>query len=475
MIARRSLLLFVCCYMILFCVFQNLKNSFQDQGPLCQYRPTDKRSIDFADYESVKFQRRLAEFRNVAFGNTETILTASSFLNANFTECQEPENNKDPKFILQNDAQLRNCLKDCQKFVRDHGYLDFPVTTEEIKFPLAFGIKIHKSPGQAERLLRTIYRPHNVYCIHVDKKSDNETFEIMKRIGECLPNVIVIEDRERVVYASAALVRAELKCMKAVTKSEINWKYYINMAGQEFPFRTNLEMVKVLKELKGANDIETYDHPVYLDWRIQSSFYVTGNSLAENGKKNYLNYKIKISKGSAYGMFTRNFVDFLLNDRVAKDIIQHFNDTFAPEENVWATINTLPWAPGGYPMEVRHMLGTFMSRAVIWAGDSPKCHGNIVRGVCVFKSADFPWLVERPEFFANKFDEAADHNILDCLESWYRHRALRKTVSLDWNFYLNLPHVKLYRRMADFKKSKSYLLTLKRKWMKENKMKDKRT
>lgn len=34
------------------------------------------------------------------------------------------------------------------------------------------------------------------------------------------------------------------------------WKYFINMAGEEFPLKTNRQIVEVLKALKGANDGE---------------------------------------------------------------------------------------------------------------------------------------------------------------------------------------------------------------------------
>jgi hypothetical protein len=33
------------------------------------------------------------------------------------------------------------------------------------------------------------------------------------------------------------------------------WKYFINLTGQEFPLKTNQEIVKILKSYKGANDV----------------------------------------------------------------------------------------------------------------------------------------------------------------------------------------------------------------------------
>jgi len=39
-------------------------------------------------------------------------------------------------------------------------------------FGLAFTIKIYTNPEQADQLLRTIHKPHNVYFIYVDKKAE---------------------------------------------------------------------------------------------------------------------------------------------------------------------------------------------------------------------------------------------------------------------------------------------------------------
>lgn len=35
----------------------------------------------------------------------------------------------------------------------------------------------------------------------------------------------------------------------------VKWRYFINLTGQEFPLKTNKELVKILKSFKGANDI----------------------------------------------------------------------------------------------------------------------------------------------------------------------------------------------------------------------------
>ena len=46
--------------------------------------------------------------------------------------------------------------------------------------------------------------------------------------------------------------------MTDMLKLNRNWKYYLNIASQAFPLKTNAELVKILKAYNGSNDIETF-------------------------------------------------------------------------------------------------------------------------------------------------------------------------------------------------------------------------
>ncbi|CAC5384604.1 unnamed protein product [Mytilus coruscus] len=364
-------------------------------------------------------------------------------------------------------CRLYNLVSNCSLFKLVHGYETFPVSEDEKTFPLAFAIKFHRLPEQAERLLRTIYRSHNVYCIYIDGKAPKLLMELMTSISKCLPNVHVVKNPINVVYASSAHMHTDFQCMKMVSKSNVKWKYYINLTGQEFPLKSNLEMVKILQALNGANDIESYSLPVFLKWRYEKAHKIVAHKLIDTlKKKEPFKYKMQMSKGSAYGAFTRQFVNFVLTDDVVQEYINWLNDTYSPEENIWATVNTLPWAPGGYMSEVRHRYGTFLSRAIIWEGDRVKCSGKFVRGVCVFSRNDLPWLVGQRQLFANKFDEYQDKVVLDCLESLIRNKTYHPAVHLqDWYHYHNLPHSKFYAAISNMQKDPEFLSRQKTIWL----------
>lgn len=364
-------------------------------------------------------------------------------------------------------CRLHQLVANCSLLKLAHGYETFPVSEQERNYPLAFAIKFHRLPEQAERLLRTIYQSHNVYCIYVDGKAPKFLIELMLSISKCLENVHVVKNPIDVVYGSSAHMRSDLQCMKLISNSSVKWKYYINLTGQEYPLKSNLEIVKILQALNGANDIESYSLPVFLQWRYEKVHKIVAHKIVDTlKKKEPFKYKIQMSKGSAYGTFTREFVKFVLSDDVVADYMNWLNDTYSPEENVWATINTFPWAPGGYMSEVRHRYGTFLSRAMIWEGDRVKCSGKFVRGVCVFSRNDLPWLVGQKQLFANKFDEYQDKLALDCMESLIRNKTYHPAVHLqDWYFYHNLPHSKFYAAISKMQKDPDFLSRQKQVWL----------
>lgn len=401
-----------------------------------------------AQYKEAHTREKVVEVWGAAT-EYETNISCHPFKHNN-SECQkfilkdsDPTLRRSTFEILAQDPRcsLPLLARDCSRLINDHSYIVSGVSEEETAFPLAFGLKMHTAPDQAEQLLRTIYRPHNVYCIYVDGKANDSVYNSMKILSECFNNVHLIEERIDVVYASIAHVHSELQCMRMCTRSDKQWKYYINLTGQEFPLRTNLEMVAILKSLRGKNVIESYTIPYHQEWRHKTIFEIEGQSnIDTTRKKEPFTYNMEISKGSAYGLFSRKFVEFILSDKIARDFILWLNDTYAPEETVWATLNTLSGAPGGMKTEVRHTQGTFLARAVTWQSESDQCHGEFVRGVCVYGANDLQWLADQPQFIANKFNRNIDPVAIDCLEHEIRRRThFPEIYNLKWSFYHDLP------------------------------------
>lgn len=106
------------------------------------------------------------------------------------------------------------------------------------------------------RMLRLIYRRHNLYCIHVDEKSPRAMHLAVKAISGCLDNVFVAKRAVDIHWGEFSLLEAELVCLHQLFQEHKKWKYYINLMGREFPLKTNRELVKILQAYNGANDID---------------------------------------------------------------------------------------------------------------------------------------------------------------------------------------------------------------------------
>jgi hypothetical protein len=232
----------------------------------------------------------------------------------------------------------------CPSFRQIRGYGNYPIKDSEYEFPLAFSILVYYNVEQFERLLKLIYRPHNLYCIHIDAKSSKEIHKAIESIVQCFDNVFIASKLENIIYAGISRLKADINCMNdlynsnftfKMTKKLPKWKYFINLASTEFPLRTNYELTRILRLYNGANDIEVL-HNIPID-RIKYSWrpkYENNEySLVKTTiSKSPTPHNFKIAKGIAFGMFNYEFVGFVLNNKYAKDLLEWAEDTFSPDE-----------------------------------------------------------------------------------------------------------------------------------------------
>jgi len=126
--------------------------------------------------------------KQLLVGNEEAVAAAVKFINAY------------PRETMSESKLLKNAVN-CDEFRKLGGYRDTPVRPSDSDFPIAFNILVHWHLEQFERLLRAIYRPQNVYCIHVDAKTSQTFHSTIAAIAQCLDNVYIATKRQRVVYA----------------------------------------------------------------------------------------------------------------------------------------------------------------------------------------------------------------------------------------------------------------------------------
>jgi len=115
--------------------------------------------------------------------------------------------------VLQESEVLNNALN-CEEFRTRGGYWSRPVRPSDKEFPIAFSILVHWHLEQFERLLRAIYRPQNVYCIHVDAKASSAFHSAIAAIARCLDNVYIATKSQFIVYAGFSRLQVRVTADK---------------------------------------------------------------------------------------------------------------------------------------------------------------------------------------------------------------------------------------------------------------------
>ena len=196
------------------------------------------------------------------------------------------------------DNDILHQTNSCTDFIRDRSYFMSSLSKLEADFPIAYSIMVFKDVEMVERLLRSVYRPQNYYCIHVDAKlnKDSTFYRAVAAITSCFGNVFLTKESVDVKWGEASVLTPELFCMFDLWK--FSWKYFINLTGQEFPLKTNRELVEILMAMKGANDVEG-NHNINLErWKWKGD--------PPHG--------ILPTKGAVHVVVNRHFVDFVLHD-----------------------------------------------------------------------------------------------------------------------------------------------------------------
>ncbi|XP_033994684.1 beta-1,3-galactosyl-O-glycosyl-glycoprotein beta-1,6-N-acetylglucosaminyltransferase 7 [Trematomus bernacchii] len=330
------------------------------------------------------------------------------------------------------ESYIMNSRMQCSNLTRDLHFITKPLSREEEDYPLAFIVTVHKELELFVRLLRAIYMPQNVYCIHVDNKASVEYQAAVLKLVSCFKNTFLSSQRETVTYAGFSRLQADINCMKDLSKSKIGWRKVVNLCGQDFPVKSNLELVRYMQSKQwrdrnmtpGVKQPESMKHRTQLQHReIVGSHVATRFRL----KKGPPPHNLPVYFGTAYYALTRAFVDFVLESPKAQDLLEWSKDTFSPDEHYWVTLNHIKEVPGS------HIDGGWEGdiRAIKWRDQEGRvhngCKGHYVRDICIYGVEDLPWIVNRNSMFANKFESNTFPEALDCLEQWHRNKVVNQT------------------------------------------------
>ncbi|KAH9491743.1 Beta-1,3-galactosyl-O-glycosyl-glycoprotein beta-1,6-N-acetylglucosaminyltransferase [Bulinus truncatus] len=323
-----------------------------------------------------------------------------------------------------------------------------PTSPQEQSFPIAYSIMVYTDFDRFVRLLRAIYRQNNVYCVHVDQHTDQEFKTKMDHFVSCFDNVFQPDRPISVEWGFSSVLEAELVCLRALWNHKINWLAFINLTGQEFPLKTNLELVHILQIMGGQNDVWidpcTYEGPG--DYQSSHCQTITPEGFRDRWSKvESPPYKVVPYKGQVHVVLFRAAVDFILHSFVSRLFLTWVNKTDIPDELYFTTLNSNPHIgiPGGNknPLTIRQSIARFK----LWWNR----HGHIVescdtyvRNICQLTPRELTAMTRSRQLFANKFKVDLKPAGYSCLEEWFYQRVMTELrankIQLDLSFYRQL-------------------------------------
>ena len=328
------------------------------------------------------------------------------------------------------DKEFYHNLKHCSYIKSIFSADNFYISDMERDFPLAYAMLFYNSPQQIVRLLKVIYRPHNIYCLHPDSKASKQFLQAFRHLATCLDNVFVPRQLVKVTYMHFSMVEAQMLCMRelSTTYKHWQWKYAMILCGKELPFSTNRVIVESLQSLKGASLVDVRSIPVREYWDRFNYFYKPnqqkGKLYKDKKRTDYLPWNVLIYKSSNYISASRKFVHFLFENKQVSGIYKFMRTASMPDEEFYATSYMLKTAPkGNSSIGFKTGIGKGargMIMAKTFFRGSVKCSGKVKHFSCILNIRDIPMLStlgsKSTYFFFNKYFMEYDHVVMDCME-----------------------------------------------------------
>ncbi len=271
---------------------------------------------------------------------------------------------------------------------------------------IAYFILVHRFPEQFKRLFKALYHPENYYLIHLDKKAGIGIYDDIEDFLTDFPNTYILES-ENVVWGGYSMVQAELNGIKYLLNLNIDWDFFINLSGQDFPLKSQKIIREYLTKNKGNNFIKIANQltvrPETMN-RIENYFVETDKGFSGILiKRAYLKDVIPYI-GGQWMILTRRTCEFICNSGEAKKFENYYLNTLIADEAFFQTVlmNT----------SFNGILINDDKRAIIWVPD-----GDIKLRPKTFTEEDIKFLLEGDNLFARKFDDNIDNRIIDRLES----------------------------------------------------------
>ncbi|NWS63509.1 GCNT2 transferase, partial [Chunga burmeisteri] len=235
----------------------------------------------------------------------------------------------------------------CSVYMSRSCYITRTLSAKETVFSIAHVMTPHKDFETFERLFRAVYMPQNAYCIHVDAKAPAPFQQAVRCLLGCFLNAFLASQAEQVVYGGASCLRADLHCMRDLLASAMSWCYLLNTCSQDFPLKTNREIVQLLKGLTGKNITFGVLPPLQVTTctkyvHRKGVWHSTSGLVTPQLCKVSPPHNITLYFCSTHVAITWPFMELVLQDQRAIDLLAWSEDTYSLDEHFWVTLNRIP-------------------------------------------------------------------------------------------------------------------------------------
>jgi Core-2/I-Branching enzyme len=270
---------------------------------------------------------------------------------------------------------------------------------------VAYFILVHRFPEQFKRLFKALYHPQNHYLIHIDLKAEQAIHQEIQMFLKDFPHTDILTSNS-VLWGGYSMVQAELNGIKFLLDKGVQWDFFINLSGQDFPLKSQEEIQKFLSQNAGKNFIkvlnQSVERPETMN-RIEGFFEETPKGYV--GKPSTRPYMKNITPyiGGQWMILTRPCCEFICNSKEVQKFEDFYRNTFIADEGFFQTV-----------LMNSSFKGTIINddkRAIIWIAD-----GDVKLRPKTLTASDLDFLLQGDNLFARKFDEISNPQIMDILE-----------------------------------------------------------
>lgn len=264
---------------------------------------------------------------------------------------------------------------------------------------IAFFITAHKLERQFEWLFNAIWNPNDIFVIHVNRNSPDAFVSALQDITAGRPNVFYLW-RIPITWGGWSIVEATLEGIRFLSMHNEDWGYFVNLSAQDYPVRPVSHLRRFLQVHDGANFLDIRDvgsEPFHIRRRLHWYCVEYRGKLRRIPLPNLRAMLTPVRwYGGLWGMLSREFCEWLVESSSTQAYARALRHTKIPDEFFFQTMIK------GSPLA--HTLDPDPHRYL--------CFDKGASGPRTLTSGDFDGIIGSTAFFARKFDETTDAEVL---------------------------------------------------------------